>query len=108
MTGRSETSFRRRASSGFQVVVGVAAPAPPTWTTPRETLRVVAHRPYLKRSVVIALIVGTVLFSINQLDVVLKGDATAGVWAKSLITYVVPFVVSNVGILMASHERREA
>jgi hypothetical protein len=52
--------------------------------------------------VTIALVVGTVLFCINQLDVVLRGDATAVVWIKSAITYLVPFCVSNAGVLVAS------
>ena len=50
----------------------------------------------------IALVVGTVLFCINQLDVVLRGDATTLVWVKSAITYLVPFGVSNAGVLVAS------
>jgi hypothetical protein len=37
---------------------------------------VVLYRPHLRKTVTIALVVGTILFSINQLDVVLRGDAT--------------------------------
>jgi hypothetical protein len=37
----------------------------------------------------------------QPLDVVLRGDATIVVWLKSALTYLVPFVVSNVGILVA-------
>jgi hypothetical protein len=79
----------------------------PTWTTPREALRVVRYRPYLRKSVLVALIVGTVLFAINHLDVVIAGDATSAVWLKGVVTYLVPFVVSNVGILVASRARDE-
>jgi hypothetical protein len=46
--------------------------------------------------------VGSVLFCINQLDVVLRGNATAVTWIKGAITYLVPFVVSNLGVLVAS------
>jgi hypothetical protein len=63
---------------------------------------VVGHGPHLRSTIAIALVVGTVLFCINHLDVVLRGDATALVWAKSAVTYLVPFVVSNAGILLAS------
>ena len=45
---------------------------------------------------------GTVLFCINQLDVVLHGKASTATWVKGAITYVVPFVVSNLGVLVAS------
>jgi hypothetical protein len=76
--------------------------APPTWATGREALRVVLYRPHLKKTALIALAVGTVLFCINQLDVVLRGDATTGVWIKGAVTYLVPFGVSNAGVLVAT------
>jgi len=75
---------------------------PPTWTTWRQAITVVCYRPHLRKTLTIALVVGTVLFLINQLDVVLRGDATAVVWLKSAITYLVPFCVSNAGVLVAS------
>ena len=75
---------------------------PPTWSTWPEAARVVLHPPHLRKTVTIALLVGTVLFCINQLDVVLRGDATAVVWVKSAVTYLVPFCVSNAGVLVAS------
>jgi hypothetical protein len=78
------------------------AEAQPTWSRPGEALRVVTHRPHLKKTIRIALVVGTVLFVINQLDVVLSGRANAIVWLKVGITYCVPFAVSNVGILIGS------
>ena len=71
-----------------------------SWSTPREALRVIRH--HLWRTARIALIVGTILFVINQLDVVLRGQATATVWLKGGITYLVPFIVSNVGVLVGS------
>ena len=60
------------------------------------------HRPHLRQTIRIALVVGTVLFVINQLDVVIRGAATPVVWLKIALTYVVPFCVSNLGILIAS------
>lgn len=75
---------------------------PPAWSTWREAVSVVCYPPHLRKTVTIALIVGTVLFCINQLDVVLRGDATTAVWLKSAITYLVPFCVSNAGVLVAS------
>ncbi len=72
------------------------------WSTAREALRVVLLPRHLRRSSVTALIVGTALFAINQLDVVISGDATWVTWVKSGVTYLVPFVVANVGILIAT------
>ncbi len=72
------------------------------WETPREAWRVVVHRPHLRKTLRIALIVGTILFCINQLDLVITGRATLVVWLKAGLTYFVPFAVSNVGILVAT------
>ena len=69
------------------------------WDTPGEAVSIVCEVNNLKNTVTIALIVGTVLFIINQLDVVLRGEATWFVWFKVGLTYFVPFGVSNVGIL---------
>jgi hypothetical protein len=79
-----------------------AAASPPPWRTLREAAAVVGYGPHLRQTVTIALVVGTALFCINQLDVVLRGDATAVVWIKSAVTYLVPFGVSNAGVLVAS------
>lgn len=79
---------------------------PPTWSSPAEMVAVVGHPPHLRRTLLTTAIVGTVLFCINQLDVVLAGDASTTVWFKSALTYLVPFAVSNIGILIATHRRR--
>ena len=74
----------------------------PSWWGWRDALAVVARPIYLKRTLATALAVGTVLFAINQLNVVLDGHATAVVWVKTGVTYLVPFVVSNIGVLIAT------
>ncbi|HEU5007050.1 MAG TPA: nitrate/nitrite transporter NrtS [Jatrophihabitantaceae bacterium] len=53
-----------------------------------------------------ALVVGTVLFAINQLDTVLGGHADTGTWVKTGLTYLVPFCVANTGLLLGCHRRR--
>lgn len=68
----------------------------PTWATWREACRVVLHRSHLWATTRIALAVGTVLFAIN---IVVAGRATAMTWVKSAVTYVVPFIVANLGVL---------
>ena len=80
-------------------------PEPPTWSRPAEAVRVVAYWPHVRKTVAIALVVGTVLFCINQLDVVLRGDATLAVWVKGGLTYLVPFTVSNLGVLVGTRRR---
>ena len=54
---------------------------------------------HLRRTLRIALVVGIVLTAINQLDVILRGDATAATAIKTALNFVVPFVVSNLGLL---------
>jgi hypothetical protein len=76
----------------------------PTW---REALVVVRYRPHLRKTILIALIVGTIIFSINQLDIVLRHRATLGTYVKSAVTYLVPFCVSNYGILVATRRKAD-
>ncbi len=79
----------------------------PTWSSWRELASVVAYPPHLKRTVTIALTVGTVFFVMNQLTVVLAGHATPVMWLKVALTYMTPLCVSNVGILTATRRRNE-
>jgi hypothetical protein len=67
----------------------------PSWATWREAVSVIAYRPHLRRTIRVALLVGTIIFSINQLDVVLRHKATATTYMKSALTYLVPFCVSR-------------
>ena len=74
----------------------------PTWSTPRELLSVVLAPRHLRRTVSIALIVGTTFVAMNQLGIILDGHASALVWFKAALTYLTPLVVSNVGVLSAT------
>jgi len=56
----------------------------------------------LRRALGIAGVVGTILFAINQLDVVLSGQVTPLVVMKIGLTYLVPFSVSTYSSLAAS------
>ncbi|MGH3500010.1 MAG: nitrate/nitrite transporter NrtS [Nocardioidaceae bacterium] len=71
-----------------------------TWCTAREAGRVIVYRSHLSRTMLTALVVGTILFAINHLDTVLRGAATAETWVKIAITYLVPFCVANIGVLL--------
>jgi hypothetical protein len=65
----------------------------------REALRYCLQRRHLRRTLRIALVVGVVLTAINQLDVIASGDATTTTWVKCALNFLVPFVVSNLGLL---------
>lgn len=58
-----------------------------------------ARRENLRDTVRIALVVGVVLTLINHGDVIAAGDATSLTWVRCALNFVVPFVVSNVGLL---------
>jgi hypothetical protein len=67
-----------------------------------------ACRPHLPRTAAVALVVGTILCAINQLDVLLAGHATGITWLKIALTYLVPFLVANYGIVTASRSASPA
>jgi hypothetical protein len=78
-----------------------------TWSGWDEAAAVVAYPRHLRRTVTVAVAVGTVFFAMNQLTVVLAGHATAVVWLKVAMTYLTPFCVSYIGILAATRTPRE-
>jgi hypothetical protein len=51
-------------------------------------------------------VVGTILTAINHADVILRGEATATTLAKAVLYYLVPFVVSNLGLLAGKRTER--
>ena len=78
---------------------------PPTWSRWNEIFGVIKYPPYLKKTIRIAVIVGSVLFLINHLDEVVRGQATLAVWIKGVATYLVPFCVANMGVLVAARRQ---
>ena len=72
----------------------------------RDTIAPSLERGNLRRTVRIALVVGCVLTLINQLDVILHGDTTALTGVKIGLNFVVPFIVSNLGVIAATPTAR--
>jgi hypothetical protein len=95
---------------GGTLLTGVEAPSPagaPSWRTPREGLHVVFLRSTLRKTIKIALVVGTILSLINQGHLIFEGKATTLTWVRVVANYIVPFCVSSTGILTVTR-RREA
>ena len=65
----------------------------------RDALDICLRPEHLRRTLAIALVVGTILTAINQADVIARGDATSTTLVKAVLNYMVPFVVSNLGLL---------
>jgi hypothetical protein len=65
----------------------------------REACALCLQRRNLRRTLPIALVVGVVLTLINQGGVLAAGHATTGTWVRCALNFVVPFLVSNAGLL---------
>ena len=76
--------------------------------TIREAVRICMRREHLRRTARIALVVGVILTLINQADVIIGGDATTVTWIKAAGNFVVPFIVSNLGLLAGKQAERGA
>jgi hypothetical protein len=72
----------------------------------RDALRIVLRPEHLRQTLTIALVVGTILTAINHADVIFRGDATTTTLAKAALNYLVPFIVSNLGLLAGARGRR--
>jgi hypothetical protein len=59
----------------------------------------VFYDPVFRRALKVSAVIGTLLFLINQLDVVLSGKITPLVILKIVLTFVVPFLVSTYSAL---------
>lgn len=72
-------------------------------------LSVASRRDVVRRALRIALIVGTLLISINHGDKILSGTLQDGDWLKMFLTYFVPYGVSTVSSVAAlrDSERRQ-
>ncbi len=66
----------------------------------------VRYPPLVRRSAIVALVVGSVLIAINQGDVILAGRWDAALAWKAPLTYLVPFVVATWGALINGRVRR--
>jgi hypothetical protein len=69
------------------------------WAAVRAACAYCFQREHLARTLRIAFVVGIVLTAINQGGVILGGDATTATWVRCGLNFVVPFVVSNAGLL---------
>jgi hypothetical protein len=64
----------------------------------------ISHPRVRDRALGVALVVGTILFAINQLDAVLRGEFSLILAAKVALTYLVPYCVSTYSALEASRQ----
>jgi hypothetical protein len=72
----------------------------------REVLQTCAEPSNLRRTLTIAAVVGCILSIINEGDVILHGHATGSTAVKIGLNFVVPFIVSNLGVLAGTTTAR--
>lgn len=75
----------------------------PTWQGWQDIPAVCLHPRNLRSTLAVAALVGTLLLLINQLDVVMSGGFGPRFWLKAGFTYLVPFPVSNYGLVIGRH-----
>ena len=56
--------------------------------------------PMLRRSLAVAIVVGSILTAINQGNIILDGDFPSALYWKIPLTYSVPFCVATTGALL--------
>lgn len=71
------------------------------WNTWPEAIRLFLGGVTLPSCIPVALVVGVILSTINQSDVILGGSATSTTWIKVGMNFVVPLCVSSYGFLNA-------
>lgn len=74
-------------------------PAPALGVAVRQAVRLCLQRRNLRRTLRIALVVGLILTLINQGSVIADGRATTVTWVRCGLNFLVPFLVSNAGLL---------
>ena len=60
------------------------------------------HRPMVSRSLMVALVIGTILTVLNQGDIIFTGSWKGALYWKVPITYCVPFCVATYGALSSA------
>ena len=65
----------------------------------REACTFCLQRRNLRRTLGIAIVVGVLLTVINQGGVLAAGHATTATWVRCGLNFLVPFLVSNAGLL---------
>ena len=106
--GESATCQRcnRRCGKGWSFVF--RKPVPEGGADEAVTVKcsrcAVRHLPMLRRSFIVAVVVGTILTLLNQGDIIFAGSWQGSLYWKVPITYLVPFCVATYGAL--SNSRR--
>lgn len=99
--------MNKHPSSDTETTTRPTGNATPSWTTARQAVGLFCRGATLRTAAPIAIIVGTVLSLVNQLHVIIDGDATWATWVRVAVNYTVPYIVASIGFLSACRVPRE-
>ena len=85
----------------------MSMPSVRPWTRPHEALWQLLCGATLRTCAPIAMVVGTVLSLVNQGDVVARGMGGLPVALKIGVNYLVPYLTSSTGALLAVRNRTD-
>jgi uncharacterized ion transporter superfamily protein YfcC len=74
----------------------------------RETVRVALRWDALRRTLRIALVVGTIFTVLNQAGAIVGGRATVTTWLRVAANYIVPLCVSTFGYVSAVRQTHDS
>ena len=92
----------REARSGRAFTFRPPGASPATEGAVKCLLCAPRHRPMLRRSAIVAVVVGTILTLLNQGDGLFSGNWNDALYWKIPLTYCVPFLVATYGALTAA------
>jgi hypothetical protein len=75
------------------------------WSSPSEALILLVCGATARTCLPIALVVGTVLSLVNQADIIVRQGVDSGVLLKILVNFLIPFLSSSAGALLAVRAR---
>jgi len=73
--------------------------AVPAWRTPRDAIALILRGVTYRTASRVALVVGTILSTVNQGTIIANGDAVATTWVRVAVNYMVPYTVASIGYL---------
>ena len=71
----------------------------PAWSTPRDAIALILRGVTYRTASRVALVVGTILSTVNQGTIIANGDAVATTWVRVAVNYMVPYTVASIGYL---------
>jgi hypothetical protein len=78
----------------------------PPWSRPAEAVRLFARGTTVRACAPVAAVVGCVLSAINEGTQIAAGNAGGQTWVRVGLNFVVPFLVSSYGYLIAARVPR--